>query len=109
MGNYCVCECPENLFKDEDMIVDRKGDYYSKTNEIDESKGLIQKQVSRAKFGNNQNRNVLSIDQGISMCLTHSNESVTVLGENNVLIDSPKPSRKSSLSKHPIYYLSDEN
>lgn len=101
MGNLCVCECPDNLFKENDMVVDKKGNYYTQSSEVDEQKGLIKKQISRSKYGNtnNQHKNVYSIDQGISMCLTHSNDSVTVLGENNELVDSPKQSRKSSLSK----------
>lgn len=100
MGNLCVCECPDNLFKEDDMVVEKKGNYYSHSNEADEHKGLIKKQISRSKYGNaNNHKNVYSIDQGISMCLTHSNESVTVLEDNNGFVDSPKQSRKSSLSK----------
>jgi hypothetical protein len=107
MGNLCVCECPDNLFKDNDMKLDKIRHYYSESNdEKDECKGLIKKQISRSKYGNsNKNLNSNPSNQAIPLYLTQSNESVTVLGENNFIVDSPKQSRKSSLSKlHKIIY-----
>ncbi len=102
MGNLCVCECPDNLFKDDDMVVDKKNNnYYTQSNDADESKGLIKKQISRSKYGNAniQHKSVFSVDQGVSISLNHPFDSVTILEDNNGLIDSPKQSRKSSLSK----------
>lgn len=92
MGN--VCECPENIFHENDLIVDKKSNKHYSSTEVEEVRGLINKQVSKSRFGNHL-KQTLSIDQGIVMSINNTQESN--------LNESVKHSRKSSwLSKNII-------
>ena len=92
MGNLCVCDCPDNLFKERDVTIDNM-----KYHTDNEYSGLLNSHSHRSKTSMNKQSSTAKQVPFLLNSINVNSEPLNIEDNNNA--DSLNQSRKSSLSK----------